>query len=123
MREVEIQAGERKKVLHLMARAFRARVVFDVATKDGSPPRGTIETSHGSTIVGRKTATLPLQAHNVFEKPWNQHGYQIHITSETDATVRFHTRHIRDVHINWAMAIITLTGAAIILITWMMKNG
>jgi len=104
-----------------MARAFRDRVVFDVVTKDGLPPRGTIETSHGSTIVGRKIATLPLEANHVFEKPWNQHGYQIHITSETDATARFHSKHIRDVHIYTAMAIITVGGIGLMLIGWMLR--
>jgi len=116
MREVELKAGEKTKILHLMTRAFRTRVVFDVETADGSPPRGEMEISHGSAIVGRKTATMPLEAHNTYEKPWNQHGYQIHVTSETDATVRFHTRHIREVHIYAAMAVITVVGIAIMAV-------
>ncbi len=121
MREVVLAAGQKIKVLHLMTRAFRVRVEFDVKTADGSAPRGEVELSHGSTIVGRKTATLPLEAHHIFEKPWNQHGYQIHITSETDATVRFHTRHIREVHIHWAMAIMTIAFALIVLIGWLSR--
>lgn len=123
MRTVDLKAAEKTKVLHLMARNFRTRIEFEVETKDGSPPRGEVALSHGSSIVGRKTATVPLEALNTFEKRWNQHGFQIHITSESDATVRFHTRHIRNVHINWAMAIITVVGLAIILISWGLKKG
>ncbi len=123
MREVEIKAGERTKVLHLMTRAFRSKVIFEVTTADGSALRGDIELSHGSSIAGRKSATVPLEALNTFEKRWNQHGFQIHVTSETDATARFHTRHIREVHIYTAMAVITVGGVLIVLIGWMMRNG
>ncbi len=123
MREVPLKADEKIKVLHLMTRAFRSTVVFEIITADGSAPRGEIELSHGSTLAGRKTATVPLEALNQFEKRWNQHGFQIHVTSETDAVARFHTRHIRDVHINAAMVIITLAGAAFILLSRMMRHG
>ena len=123
MREVELKAGEKTKVLHLMARNFRTRIEFEVETKDGSPPRGEIALSHGSTIVGRKTATVPLEALNQFEKRWNQHGFQIHVTAESDATARFHTRHIREVHIYRAMAVITLVGIGLMLMAWLAKSG
>ena len=123
MREVELKAGERTKVLHLMARNFRTRIEFEVEAKDETAPRGEIALSHGSLIVGRKTTTVPLEALNQFEKRWNQHGFQIHITSETDATVRFRTRHIREGHIYSAMAVITVAGIGIMLIGWLSKSG
>ena len=121
MREVELKAGEKTKVLHLMARNFRTRIEFEVEAKDGAAPRGEIALSHGSTIVGRKTATVPLEALNEFEKRWNQHGFQIHITSETDAVVRFRTRHIRDVHIYSAMAAITLIAVGFVVVGWLLR--
>ena len=123
MREVEIKAGKRTKVLGLMTRNLRARIVFEVEAADGLPPRGIIEASHGSEIVGRKTATLPLEALVTFDKPWNQHGYQLHITSETDAVVRFRTKHIRDVHIYTAMAVMTVVGVLAGLVAWMIRDG
>ena len=123
MREVDVKAGERTKVLGLMTRNLRARVEFEVEAADGLPPRGVIEASHGSALVGRKTATLPLSALNTFDKPWNQHGYQIHITSETDAVVRFRTKHIRDVHIYGAMAVMSVVGVIAMLIGLAVKHG
>ena len=122
MREVDLKAGERTKVLHLMARNFRTLIEFEVETKDGSPPRGEIALSHGSSIVGRKTETVPLETLNQFEKRWNQHGFQIHVTSETDATVRFRTRHIREVHIYSAMAVITMIGIAVVIAGWVLRG-
>lgn len=123
MREVELTAGERTKILGLMTRNLRARVIFEVETRDGSPVSGTIQTEHGSVITGRKVATIPLQPLNTFDKPWNQHGYQIFVTPDTDAVVRFHTRHIRDVHIYGAMAV--MTGVAVIggLVAWAVGRG
>jgi len=122
MREVELKAGEPTKILHLMTRNFRTRIEFEVHTNDGSAPRGEIALSHGSAIVERKTSTVPLEALNQFEKRWNQHGFQIHVTSETDAVVRFRTKHIRDVHIYSAMAAITVIGIIAMIVGLILKG-
>ena len=119
MREVAVQAGKQTTVLKLMIRNVRAHVVFEVETADGSAPRGTIETSHGSYILGRKKTTVPLAALNTFDKPWNHHNYEVSVTSETDAIVRFRTRHIREVHVYGALAVLT----AVALVGWMVTRG
>jgi len=46
-REVEIKAGKRTKVLGLMIRNTTAHIEFEAHTADGSPPRGSIETTSG----------------------------------------------------------------------------
>jgi len=116
MREVTVKAGKPTKVLKLMIRNMREHVVVEVETADGSEPRGTVETSHGSYILGRKATMLPLAALNTFDKPWNHHNYEISVTSETDAVVRFRTRHIRDVHVYSAVAVVTAVALLIFFV-------
>lgn len=122
-RELSLKAGKRTKVLGLMIRNTTAHIEFDVETPDGSTPSGTIETSHGSEITGRKIETHPLQAHNTFDKRRRQHSYRIHVTPETDVTLRFRTRHIREVHVYGALAIFTAVVVAGVFIRAMIVNG
>lgn len=119
MREVPVKAGKPTKVLGLMIRNVRAHIVFEVETADGSPPRGTVETSHGSYIRGRKKTTVPLEPLHTFDKPWNHHNFEVSVTSETDAVVRFRTRHIREVHVYGALAVVT----AVALIIFFARMG
>jgi len=110
MREVTLKAGQRIKVLGLSHRNMSTRIEFEVETADGAPPRGVVETSHRSVFTGRKTESHPLHALNALDKPWREHGYQVHVTSETDAMVRFRTRHIRDVHMYGVVAVMAGVG-------------
>ncbi len=123
MREVAVKAGVPTNVLTLMIRNVRAHIEFDVETADGTPPRGTVETSHGSYVLGRKKTALPLLPSHTFDKPWNHHNFEIHVTSETDAVVRFRTRHIRDVHVYGALAVVTAVVVAGVFIRAMIVNG
>lgn len=122
-REVELKAGKRTKVLGLMIRNTTAHIEFEVETADGSPPRGSVETSHGSEVTGRKSETHPLRALNTFDKLRRQHSYRIHVTSETDAVVRFRTKHIREVHVYGALAVVTAVVVAGVFIRAMILNG
>ena len=116
MREVAVKAGKPTKVLGLMIRNVRAHVVFEVETADGSVPRGTVETSHGSYVLGRKKTVVPLVAKHTFDKPWNHHNFEVSVTSEIDAVVRFHTRHIREVHVYSALAVVTAVALVIFFV-------
>jgi len=123
MREVHLKAGERTKILGLMTRNLSARIIFEAEMLDGSQVSGTIITEHGSVFTGRKTATIPLEPLNAFDKPWNQHGYQIFVNADADAVVRFHTRHIRDVHIYGVMAVMTVIAVIGGLLGWVLGRG
>ncbi len=121
MREVTLKAGQRTKVLGLSHRNLSTRIEFEVATEDGAQPRGIVETSHRSVFTGRQTETHPLHALNAFDKPWRDHGYQIHVTPETDATVRFRTRHIRDVHMYAVVAVMAGIGVLASVVLALMR--
>jgi len=122
-REIEIKAGKRTKVLGLMIRNTTAHIEFEAHTADGSSPSGIVETSHGSEVTGRKIETHPLQPLNIFDKRRRQHIYRIHVTSDTDATLRFRTRHIREVHVYGMVAIVTVLVIAGVFIRAMIVNG
>ena len=115
-RQVRVPAGERRKIVGLLHRNLPARIVFAVETEDGSEPAGLLEERWSRWLPWpRESRTRPLAPLHDIEKTASQHLYSLHVLPESDVTVRFRSRHLRDVHIYGAIAAIALAGLVSVL--------
>ena len=88
VQEIEIRAGEQKKIFSRFSSSIPETVVFDVEPVNaGESLQGMVEVRGSSIIIPRKPVAHPLEVHNEIEKGMVDSNFAIWVLPEVDVRV------------------------------------
>lgn len=124
MKEIDLKAGERVKVLSLFSDSVPRTIAFEVTTADGTAPDGTVEMESSMLPMMAKTrVTHPLKRENRLNKSWLQANVAVHVVSATDASLRFKSRQAAGKLLWIVVAAIGVLAIAVAFILPMVLSG
>ena len=116
MRQIDLKAGERTKILAILFNSIPQTIQFRAVTKSGASPTGTIGVLGSRWIFKRKERTQPLQSLNEVHKGFWDTLFTIYVTANEDCRIEFETRHRATKLLFIAIGFILILGIAAPLI-------
>ena len=88
MREIEVRAGEAKRVFSRAVSSIPETIEFDaLPMKEGETVSGTVEIRGSSWIIPKKPISHPLQENNSFEKGPMDSNYALYVIPDIDVRI------------------------------------
>ena len=111
-REIEIRAGEEKKIFSRVSSSISETIVFDVQPVNADDAlEGRIEIRGSSVIIPKKPQPRPLQSHNEIEKGMMDSNFAIWVLPDVD--VRLTMEGSSSMRLFWLIIIAAMVTVAI----------
>lgn len=93
MKQFDIRAGERQRIVHMISDSIPQQVRFTAASADGGAISGRVEVQGSRWLFRKPVATYPLQAHNVVAKGMFDTLFSVAVVPDADVRVTLESRH------------------------------